>query len=239
MLAEAIQKIINLAANGEHLINGEVYTDKPVTRVPVCYDKPEAFLLAGLDGIAKVIDTEVSLHASPVVIRVTDPEIVDVFSTYLPDMSRYKAYVAKADVPGFRDGYNDHMETIIRLRSRFAPNDGQAYLLELLRTMNMEQSAQSNDNGVTQTITARHGVALSQTVSVKPIVKLKPYRTFLEVEQPESEFLLRINSEGRVGLFEADGGAWKLQAKKNIVDYFENSPVLKPHIEAGLVIVAM
>ena len=239
MLAEAIQKILDLAHNDEHLINGLTYTDKPVTLVPRHFDKPEAFQMSGLDGIARVINTELDEHASPVVIRVTDPTTVDVFSTYLPDMSRYKAYVAKAEVPSFHDGYVDHNEAIIRLRSRFAPNDGQEYLLNLLRTMNMEQSAQSDDNGVTQTITARQGIALNQTVTVKPIVKLRPYRTFHEVDQPESEFLLRIDNSGRVGLFEADGGAWKLQAKKNIADYFCNHPDLKAHLDTGDVIVTI
>lgn len=239
MLAEAIKKIIDLAANTEHLINGETYTDKPVCHVPQYIAKPDAFTLSGLDGIAKVVDMEMPNLNAPVVIRVTDPTTVEVFSTYLTDMSRYRAYVANAEVPGFRDGYADHAETIIRLRSRFATNEGQAYLLELLRSMNMEQSAKSDDNGVTQTITARQGIALNQTVTVKPIVKLKPYRTFHEVEQPESEFLLRIDNAGRVGLFEADGGAWKLQAKKNIAEYFGNHDVLKQHIEEGRVIVTL
>ena len=29
------------------------------------------------------------------------------------------------------------------------------------------------------------------------------------MEQPESEFLLRLDDDGNVGLFEADGGMWK------------------------------
>ena len=41
------------------------------------------------------------------------------------------------------------------------------------------------------------------------------------MEQPESEFILRLNDNGDVGLFEADGGAWKLEAKKNVMEYFE------------------
>lgn len=47
-----------------------------------------------------------------------------------------------------------------------------------------------------------------------------PFRTFLEVEQPESEFLLRVDAEKGIGLFEADGGIWKLEAKRNIAEYF-------------------
>ena len=52
-------------------------------------------------------------------------------------------------------------------------------------------------------------------------MELKPFRTFLEVAQPESEFILRVNDKGNIGLFEADGGVWKLEAKRNIAAYFE------------------
>ena len=59
----------------------------------------------------------------------------------------------------------------------------------------------------------------------------------MEVEQPESEFLLRVRDGGEVGLFEADGGMWKLQAKNNIKSFFDNQ--LKELIEQSLVIVTI
>ena len=51
---------------------------------------------------------------------------------------------------------------------------------------------------------------------VKPIVQLQPYRTFLEIDQPVSEFLLRVGKEGSISLREADGGVWRLEAKRSI-----------------------
>ena len=58
-------------------------------------------------------------------------------------------------------------------------------------------------------------------MEVRPYVNMQPFRTFLEVEQPESVFLLRLDGNGNVGLFEADGGVWKLEATRNISAYFE------------------
>ena len=54
-------------------------------------------------------------------------------------------------------------------------------------------------------------------------VSLIPYRTFLEVPQPASDFVFRI-SEGRGGapafkLVAADGGLWKSQAVDNVKNY--------------------
>lgn len=70
---------------------------------------------------------------------------------------------------------------------------------------------------------------------VNPIVRLKPYRTFNEVDQPESEFLVRLSEGGYVALYEADGGAWTLQARRNVADYLKTA--LADLIEAGEVIV--
>lgn len=61
--------------------------------------------------------------------------------------------------------------------------------------MTNENSVSTNDNGVTQTVEARQGVALNAVVEIKPRVMLRPFRTFLEVEQPESEFLLRVDPD--------------------------------------------
>ena len=72
-------------------------------------------------------------------------------------------------------------------------------------------------------------------VQVKPRVTLRPFRTFLEVAQPESEFILRLNDRGEINLIGADGGAWKLEAVRNIAAYFEEK--LGDMVEAGRVVV--
>ena len=54
---------------------------------------------------------------------------------------------------------------------------------------------------------------------------LKPFRTFAEAEQPESKFIFRMRKDEdgvTAALIEADGGAWKVQAIKNIANYLED-----------------
>lgn len=46
-------------------------------------------------------------------------------------------------------------------------------------------------------------------------------RTFQEVEQPEGIFLIRIDERG-ITFTEADGGMWKLTARKTVKAYLEN-----------------
>lgn len=52
-------------------------------------------------------------------------------------------------------------------------------------------------------------------------VSLRPYRTFTEVEQPSSSFIFRAKTGPRFALMEADGGAWRSKAMKNIKAFLE------------------
>lgn len=153
----------------------------------------------------------------------------------IPYFNRNTLYRAKADAPGLRTGFRGREVALIELRSLCIPNEGTAYLLDLLSRMTNENSVSTNDNGVTQTVEARQGVALNALIEIKPRVMLRPFRTFLEVEQPESEFLLRVDPDEGIGFFEADGGIWKLEAKKNIADYFLKN--MGDLIDAGKVVV--
>lgn len=75
----------------------------------------------------------------------------------------------------------------------------------------------------------KYGNAGKEDVIVPNPVTLRPYRTFLEVEQPESKFIFRIR-EGSDGqpmfkLVEADAGLWKYEAVDAIKKYLtENLP---------------
>ena len=78
---------------------------------------------------------------------------------------------------------------------------------------------------------------MQTTQQIRPVVKLRPYRTFLEVEQPESDFLIRIREGGEIGFFEADGGAWKLFARSIIKSKLED--LLCDEISGGRVVVML
>lgn len=238
MLKEAIEYLVSLKSNKTYFINGDTYSDHSLTRIaPVVY-RPEKTNVTGLDSIVALIHAELEkARALPLFVRVDGPTEVSVFTTYDDQMQRDLLYRAVCDVPGVKTGYMDYESFIIALRSKFIPSDDVNYLLDLLSRINKENGVTTSDNGITQTVEARSGVSLKQTVAINPRVSLAPYRTFLEVYQPESEFVLRLSGDGDIGLFEADGGMWKLSAKKNIVEYF--SLALGPEIEKGDVVVMM
>lgn len=235
MLAKMIDKIVDLKETKTFEINGQTYSDKTLTRIPPHVDRPECISVSGLDGVCKLIRTELAKVGTTIMVQVKSNETVEVMTTYLPDFSRNILYRAKADAPGLRTGFRDREVALIELRSLCIPNEGTAYLLDLLGRMTNDNSVSTNDNGVTQTVETRQGVALNAMVEIKPRVLLRPFRTFLEVEQPESEFLLRVDPREGIGFFEADGGIWKLEAKKNIADYFTEN--LSDLVKAGSVVI--
>lgn len=235
MLAKMIDKIVSLKETKTFEIGGRTYTDGHLTMVPIHVDRPECITVSGLDGICQLIRTELAKVGTTVLVQAKSYKTVEVMTTYLDDFSRNILYRAEADVPGLRTGFRDRETALIELRSLFIPGKGTAYLLDLLSRMTDENSVSTQDNGVTQTVEARQGIALKERVEIRPRVVLQPFRTFLEVDQPESEFLLRVDAEKGIGLFEADGGVWKLEAKKNIAAYFAKN--LSDLIEAGQVVI--
>ena len=121
-------------------------------------------------------------------------------------------------------------EFAIKFRSLFVPSDKNDtnYVLSYVSRLNGGTAITTEDDGITQQVGVSRGVSgkLAAKESAKPIVKLAPYRTFREIEQPESEFLLRTrlddNETPLVALFEADGGAWRISAMRRIAEYIAN-----------------
>lgn len=127
-------------------------------------------------------------------------------------------------------------EAQIALRTRFQETPDTLYAMKLLSDISCGAKVVYNDNGVATTVTTQKGVALQSNEQIRPIIGLRPYRTFQEVEQPESIFLIRLNERG-ITFVEADGGMWKLRARETIKAFLEER--LRQEVEAGAVIIAL
>ena len=191
--------------------------------LPAVYH-PDTLTLHSLEALVKMVQTAAVNMDTPLYITVPNHLTVRCFGQPDADARYFRQvyYEAKAtDVPGFQNGFREHEKAIIELRSQFSPGDDVDYLLDLLSRISKEDGVTTTDNGISQSVEARQGVTLKTMVQVKPRVSLRPFRTFQEVEQPESEFLLRLNDDGDVGLFEADGGMWKLTARQTVKAFLE------------------
>lgn len=234
MIKEALEYLVSLKDTRILYVNNDAYSDRPLTRVPQHVDRPAYLTVGSLDAIVKLVQNEQHLFGK-LFVQINEPTEVEVYTTLDAFMARDTLYLAKCKDANFREGWRDQQAAIIELKSRFIPTEGSEYLLDLISRIDNGNNVSSSDNGVSQTVTAKQGVALKAAETVRQRVELKPFRTFREVAQPESEFILRLDDAGRVGLLEADGGIWKMEAKDNIAAYLADA--LEGLVESGDVVI--
>ena len=202
--------------------------------------RPDTLPLNSLDSLIKMVKTEASEQDAPLYITIPDHMTVRCFGQ--PDAAeRYHRqfyYEANAtDVPGWAEkntlGFE---EAQIALRTRFQETPDTLYAMKLVSDISLGAKVIYNDNGIATTITTQKGVALQTNEQIRPLVKLRPYRTFQEVEQPESIFLIRVSDRG-ISFIEADGGMWKLAARETIKAFLEER--LSQEVTEGSVIIAL
>lgn len=234
MIKEALQYIVGLSeakVQDITLADGTVqtYSDKPLHRlqkhIPMI-DK--AIEMCTLTSLVDYIKGNIDSLSDKMIIQVVDPETVVLFSQLNEERYREKMVVVKARIPDFRfDTYMDQENFCINLQSKFIddPDTDRALILKFAGTMEAGTIAEYGDDGVTQKATVKTGIASKGEAIVPNPVKLRPYRTFLEVEQPASEFIFRVKQNKYDGIscaiFEADGGAWKIAATSSIKDYLQ------------------
>ena len=224
-LKDAINRIVELARpytittdDGRWYCSTSLQEVKPEVKLPARYS------VDTLEALVKLIRTEGINHSPQLYVRVDSARRVVVDTTYThkeyAEFSRLPLYEAVSDVPNISVNQSIRLErAIVELQSLYAVTPDRDYLLALLSRIDVNQGVSSVDNGISQEVSVRTGAVLKEQQTVQPIVHLQPYRTFLEVEQPASAFLLRLDKEGHPALYEADGGAWKLEAKRNIAAY--------------------
>ncbi|MEB8647163.1 hypothetical protein P4G62_25330, partial [Bacillus cereus] len=160
----------------------------------------------------------------PVMIHIVNPTTVSCFTAVNGDKARSTYIEAQASIPRFNFGnFYDREEFNIALQSGFVQNNHRDIVLQVVGTVVEEDVKEIGDDGVSQAVTVKTGVASRGNAKVPNPVQLSPYRTFVEVEQPESKFVFRMREGARCGLFEADGGAWKLEAMNNIKEYLNKA----------------
>lgn len=109
------------------------------------------------------------------------------------------------------------------LQSAFVDLGDRAALLKVTGSIKDENITEVGDNGVSQGVKIKTGVASINEVLVPNPVTLTPYRSFQEIEQVESKFIFRMQSGPRAALFEADGNMWRNEAMIRIKEYLKKN----------------
>lgn len=226
MLKAAIEKILSLSDPHIVEIGGETYADRMLSRIPheltACPLEVHT-LTAVLDYITNGCDELEEDISRKFVIHVADQEHVYLYHELNADKVRECLLECSVSPKTFPFGRWLSVEDfIIAMQAHFVPSWNVDQLVKLVGNVVDESSMTTADDGVTQKVTARSGIQLVKQVDVPNPVSLAPYRTFHEIEQPESSFVFRVRrgADGvEAALFTADGNAWVGDAILGIRDY--------------------
>lgn len=224
MLKEALEYLMGLNKPHLELINGDFYSDKKLNRIDTYYPKASPLCINTLTGMLDYIKSNTDEMDEKMVIEVSSPTRVVLYSSLDGNRDREYLIEATAMLPDFMfDSFYDQETFCISLQSKFIKNEDRDLLLKFAGTVESGTVAQYGDDGVSQKATIKTGLASKGEALIPSPVKLMPYRTFPEVDQPESDFVFRMRDNHGVccAIFEADGGAWKFKAMQNIKAYLQ------------------
>ena len=175
---------------------------------------PQRKTIFTLQGLVDFIKADVDhLFGDPDrrhIVSVMSPECVSIFSPLIGE-ENIRHEVARCAYEAEHIGFGRQMtqeDFVVMLQSRFEDTDSRALVLKVIKK----------------------GVVTNGETSFKNPAYLQPIRTFTEVEQPESPFVLRVTpgdpekkTPVTVALHECDGGAWKIKAVQTIGRFLKDA----------------
>lgn len=213
-------------------VEGEVYATRQAY-LPPELPEVESLQINTLTGIVDYIKSNIDGDMeNGLAVQIVSHDTVKVLSGQFGRFKQRDIYVvARSEAilgTTFRFGTFYDPETFnIAMQSLFVETDERESVLRVVGNIKEETVKQAQDDGVSQTVVARAGVARVEEVEVPNPVTLQPYRTFREIEQPASVFILRMRQNGSglpsCALFEADGGGWKLVAIQRIKGFLSEA----------------
>jgi hypothetical protein len=212
-LFEAIQKTGKVE---QITIDDRKYTTAVL--VPVKKPEPAALAISTLTGLVDFYEKcESDTGADAPIVVVDGPQSVRIVSTLDEEFQQRRCFlVAKNELRPFPFGQFLDVDTfIVSMLSQFVQDDATKTILQILGTLQDGTVLTFDDDGTSQKVTAKTGIARVGDTKVPNPVTLSPFRSFPEIEQPASKFVLRMRSGSPMptcALFEADGGAWRNDA---------------------------
>lgn len=226
MLKDLLNRVLELSEIRTMTVGDITYTKENIFKRIKTPEQspPETLQFKNLAALVDYLD-RINFDIEKLFFAVMSPTEVSLMSSNDPENENEQFRFATATLSenhfGF-GGYCDLEIFIIGLLSRFEPTTDRDNTIEMLAHLANEHVVQNIDDKFSQSLQVKTGLTTKSQDPVKNPVVLKPFRTFREVEQPESEFILRYRSSGKIveaALFEGDGGRWKLDAIQNIKNW--------------------
>lgn len=207
---------------------GRPYTTKSV--VPFKEPTPEPICVSTLTSLADYVKGNPdNINLSTHLLRIASPTRVVLESALSgPFLQRHQLIVAEAKtLPHVAFGtFLPVADFNIMLLSAFCADENRNQVLSITGNITSGAQVTQADDGISQEVTVKAGIARKAMADMPAGIELRPYRTFTDVsQQPASNFVLRMKETPNgvhVGLFEADGGAWRGKAIAGIKSFLDH-----------------
>jgi len=234
MIKEALEYLVNLRRPTTVSVKGRIYSTGEL--IPVIEPSAGTLCVATLSALVGYIaaDCDALIGAGEIdrlTAHVESPTCVKLYAPASGDFKvRPELLCAKPVLREFPFGkYISGEEMVVYLQTCFVRNAGDwVKVLAVAGNVTAGATRDYTDDGISQAVTARVGVATKADVAMPNPVQLAPFRTFPEIEQPLSSFVFRARSNGpdstpSFALFESDGGAWRIEAMRRISDWLKGA----------------
>lgn len=202
-------------------ICGKIYVNEKLIRMD---EKPKAdpLKVSTLTGLMDYVigcpddyNNHFDMFASKMIFHVEDPRTVSFFTLLDGEKKREVFCRAVAEVNEFCfDRWIDQDTFVISLQSNFEANEDRDLILKFAGNAMKQNEVAYADDGITQTATMKMGATSTANVQVPNPVTLRPFRTFQEVAQPETQYVFRMRDKDGLQflLADASNGIWKNEA---------------------------
>lgn len=191
--------------------------------------KPDVFTAYTLQGLVDWLKADTDRFFTQdkpaALVVVESPSRVSVYSEIRGELKERVKY-AECSYSAPRIPFNEYLdsETLgVIIQTCMIQDDYRDAVLKVVNNMKEEQAVRTSDDGISQRVTVSAGVAEVDTTIFKNPAWLRPMRTFTEVAQPTSAFVVRFKEGKRAAIFEADGGKWKTEAVQTIAAYLKEA----------------
>jgi len=216
---DAIQKIVDLSKYEIIDSEGSKFhlNSKGYTRI--CYPDVQTFKCFSLTQLMNFLEVIQPLYKGKLCINVENYNKVDVVIPILNKNKKWD-FVATADFSNMIEDFPferkmDQEDFIINLMTKFASSEELTNLLALVSSIKDERLKTSNDDGFSQVAATKTGVHLASEAKIKNLWKLKTFKTFPEMEQPDINYILRLHQRSeetpKFAMYDCDGGQWRVK----------------------------
>ncbi|MFT8352357.1 hypothetical protein [Clostridium saccharoperbutylacetonicum] len=220
---EALEYLVNLGADKDPIVKLDQGVFSTVNLQRIKAPKAATLTVSTLTGLVDYIKTNIDDLKGKLLIHVKSSGIVNLYGPLEADGEREYFICAEAILPNnvVYERFLDTERFNIMLQSAFVDTGDKATLLKYTGLIKEENVKSTGDDGISQSVTIKTGVATVGLAVVPNPVILAPFRTFPEIEQPTSKFIFRMQDGPSAALYEADGGAWRNKAILSIKEYLQ------------------